>query len=490
MTLKGIDISSYQPTTYSTSGLDFVFTKATEGTSYVNSRMTAQAARARSAGLVVGFYHFLHPGSIQQQAQYFVTQAASQAGDILACDWEPTSSGLATNAEKDAFIRAVQALRPDHRVILYCDVARWTGVDTTGFAGDGLWIADYVTPGKPRIKASWAFHQYTDAAPQGGDGDIANPSLFPNAAALRAWAAKSQPTPTPTPTPKPVPTPATPQWKKLLDHVLAVPEGVYEHWNATSGWDNHTPWGVEYGEDGVPYCVIGAWDMYHDCALDSAVPKTDNVNDFATWARAHGEWSQYPSVGAWMDLGDGAHAEVVIGFTATDVISKGWNSVQTGATDAGQGNGVWTHTLPRTDPRITGYLAPRFPDSVCPPTADPHDPRGGTAVASYIPQEEDMPAWNDGEITPGPQPTVRLVPHGSAWQSATNRKLHLGMDEITTTPPKATVRVAIHNGTAWRVSTVNLTAAAGTVDVPMTADDQKVSLQTTATGVAYAIESW
>lgn len=105
-------------------------------------------------------------------------------------------------------------------------------------------------------------------------------------------------------------------------------------------------------------------------------------------------------------------------------------------------------------------------------------------------QEDDMPLWNTGTVTPGPQPTVALSPHGAAWKTAANRRLHLGMDQLSPTPPKASVRVAIHDGTKWRLSTVDLTAAEGTVDVPMTAADEKVSLQTTAAGVSYAIESW
>jgi GH25 family lysozyme M1 (1,4-beta-N-acetylmuramidase) len=72
MTVKGIDVSSYQSAAYSTKGLDFVFVKAAEGTSYINPRMTAQAAHARRNGLVVGFYDFLRPGDMAAQAAYFV----------------------------------------------------------------------------------------------------------------------------------------------------------------------------------------------------------------------------------------------------------------------------------------------------------------------------------------------------------------------------------------------------------------------------------
>ncbi|MER6073023.1 glycoside hydrolase family 25 protein [Streptomyces sp. NPDC001817] len=181
--LRGIDISAYQSSSYDTSGLSFAFIKATEGHSYVNPHSGAQAKTARDAGLVVGFYHFLWPGNLTAQAEYFVTKAPSVAGDILAVDWETTGDGTrASNAEKDAFIRKVKQLRPHHRVVLYTNRDFWLTVDTTSYAGDGLWIADYVTAGKPRIKAKWLFHQYTS---EPHDKDVAN---FASKAALKEWA--------------------------------------------------------------------------------------------------------------------------------------------------------------------------------------------------------------------------------------------------------------------------------------------------------------
>jgi hypothetical protein len=188
MTVKGIDVSAYQPSDYQVSGFDFVFVKATEGTSYVNPKMVAQAARGRVAELVVGFYHFLHPGSVDAQAKYFVAKAASQPGDILVCDWESTSSGHATSAEKDQFLHAVKALRPDHKVLLYCNTYDWTHRDTSSYAGDGLWIADpNNVAGRPGVKAPWLFHQYSSSG--GIDRNLGN---FTDKAALQAWAAGRQ----------------------------------------------------------------------------------------------------------------------------------------------------------------------------------------------------------------------------------------------------------------------------------------------------------
>ncbi|MER5472675.1 glycoside hydrolase family 25 protein [Streptomyces sp. NPDC002935] len=181
--LRGIDVSAYQPSAYGTAGLSFVFVKATEGRSYVNPKLTAQVRTARDADCVVGFYHFLWPGNITAQAAYFVSKAPEKAGDLLAVDWETTGDGThASNAEKDRFLRKVRELRPDHRVVLYTNRDFWLNVDTTSYAGDGLWIADYVTAGKPRIQAKWRFHQYTD---EPVDRDVAD---FESKAALRAWA--------------------------------------------------------------------------------------------------------------------------------------------------------------------------------------------------------------------------------------------------------------------------------------------------------------
>ncbi|MEU6734867.1 GH25 family lysozyme [Streptomyces physcomitrii] len=181
--IYGVDVSSHQPTDYSTKGLSFVFIKSTEGRSYINPRLAGQTKTARDAGCLLGFYHFLWPGNIKAQAEYFVGKTPEKAGDFLACDWEMNGSGTyASNAEKDQFIKEVRRLRPHNKVLLYCNREFWLNRDTTSYAGDGLWIADYVTAGKPRIKADWAFHQYTDTPLDKNAGD------FRSKETLREWA--------------------------------------------------------------------------------------------------------------------------------------------------------------------------------------------------------------------------------------------------------------------------------------------------------------
>ncbi|MEE1840192.1 GH25 family lysozyme [Streptomyces sp. NPDC007076] len=180
--LHGVDVSSHQAS-FDTDGLDFVFIKATEGRSYTNPNLAEQVKRARDADCVVGFYHFLWPGNINAQAEYFLSRTPEKAGDLLAVDWEQNGEGeRASNAEKDHFIREVKRLRPHYKVLLYCNRYFWLNYDTTSYAGDGLWIADYVTAGKPRIKATWRIHQYTD---EPLDKDVA---AFSSRSAMVAWA--------------------------------------------------------------------------------------------------------------------------------------------------------------------------------------------------------------------------------------------------------------------------------------------------------------
>jgi hypothetical protein len=187
VSVKGQDWSAYQAAHPTTAGLSFAFIKATEGTTYVNPRMADQAAWARKNGLIVGFYHFARPGSMKAQAQFFSEKAAIKDGDILAVDWE--DNGVSC-ADKDTLLADVKSLRSGHKVVLYCNQYFWKHLDTTSKCGDGLWIADYVTAGHPRITDHWTFHQYSDTPV---DEDVAN---FTDIAALKQWANPAAVTPT------------------------------------------------------------------------------------------------------------------------------------------------------------------------------------------------------------------------------------------------------------------------------------------------------
>lgn len=183
VTVNGIDVASYQGTTYDTAGRGFVFVKATEGTSYANPHHAGQVATARSRSLVVGHYHFVRPGNMMAQVDFFLHTAGVRAGDVLALDWEDPG---VSSADKDAFLRDLETKAPNNRVILYCNRDFWLNRDRTSYCAEGLWIADPgVSAGHPRIQHAWTFHQYGENA-----GVDLNVAVFSDEAALRGWAAK------------------------------------------------------------------------------------------------------------------------------------------------------------------------------------------------------------------------------------------------------------------------------------------------------------
>lgn len=196
--INGKDVASFQSETWDVSGDDFAVVKCTEGTGYVNPKYLAQIAHARAHGLVLGHYHFGHHGGAAEAA-FFLRHVDLRPGDFIAYDWE--ASG-ATQADRDEFIAYVRQHRPGVKVVLYCNTDWWFNHDTESNAGDGLWIADIVPAGHPRVTHPWLIHQFSDAG--GMDRDVAN---FPSRAAMHAWAAGTPVvTPPKPPAPKPAPT--------------------------------------------------------------------------------------------------------------------------------------------------------------------------------------------------------------------------------------------------------------------------------------------
>lgn len=200
MGVFGQDWSSYQGSYPSAAGLAFVFIKVTEGESYVNPYWQSQQGDALKAGAAVGKYHYPHMhNAVPGEVNYFAANAQIQPGQMIVLDWEgyDTNNAGVSNAEKlsykEQFLQQMKAKFPHNPVGLYCNTDYWYNVDTTGHAGDFLWIATAGVPaGQPGIKAPWKFHQYS-ADPV--DKDYGN---FTSVADLKSWIASFNTT-TPTP---------------------------------------------------------------------------------------------------------------------------------------------------------------------------------------------------------------------------------------------------------------------------------------------------
>lgn len=106
MTIFGVDLSSWKPVSdiqaVKDAGNEFLITKCTGGLTYKNPLYAEQIAQARSVGLLVGHYHFLHESSVdptsqpdyrsvgrmQAEADWFLANVDLRPGEIVCLDVE------------------------------------------------------------------------------------------------------------------------------------------------------------------------------------------------------------------------------------------------------------------------------------------------------------------------------------------------------------------------------------------------------------------
>ena len=179
--LKGIDVSSNNSSNWEDDDWEYCWVKATEGKSYKNPDYAHQTGVVRDRGKVLGHYHWLNDGDVQAQVNWFLAESDVRDGDLIACDWEDPSDP--TTAQKDDWIKKVKAAYPKCKVGLYCNRDWWWNHDTSGYAGDYLWIAIYNGGADPGIDYDWTFHQH-GVEPY----DLNRAPKFATLADLQAWA--------------------------------------------------------------------------------------------------------------------------------------------------------------------------------------------------------------------------------------------------------------------------------------------------------------
>ena len=143
--MDGIDVSSWQTgIDISQVDCDFVITKATEGTNYINPDCDRVYQQAKSLGKCLGVYHFAKGVDPIAEANYFVNNVKGYIGEaILVLDYE----GSAVNNGPlwaNVFMTQVYNLT-GIRPMLYTSASvissyDWSKVRANDF---GLWIAGY-----------------------------------------------------------------------------------------------------------------------------------------------------------------------------------------------------------------------------------------------------------------------------------------------------------------------------------------------------------
>lgn len=189
--VNGFDISHYQSSVnfagaYS-SGMRFVYIKATEGTTYTDPSFSSHYTGATNAGFIRGGYHFAHPSSSAgaTQANYFLAHGGGWSGDGITLpgmlDLEGDCSGLSASA----MVSWIKSFSDTYHSstgrypVLYTSPSWWS--TCTGNSGAfvstnplmmACWNASPCTP-----PGGWPYYtiwQYKDSNPYGGDSDQFN----------------------------------------------------------------------------------------------------------------------------------------------------------------------------------------------------------------------------------------------------------------------------------------------------------------------------
>jgi len=196
---KGIDVSGFQPnvnwSNVKSSGVAFVFIKATEGTTFKSSSFSSQYTGATKAGLIRGAYHFAHPDSSSgaTQANFFLDHGGGWSADgitlpgVLDIEYNPSGNecyGL-SHAAMVSWVKDFSNTyhsKTKRYPIIYTTTDWWktcTGNSAAFGATNPLWIAHFATSIGP-LPAGWSFTtlwQHATSGANPGDQDIFNGDL-------------------------------------------------------------------------------------------------------------------------------------------------------------------------------------------------------------------------------------------------------------------------------------------------------------------------
>lgn len=176
---EGIDVSRWQGNInfeqVANSGIQIVYIKATEGTTYVSPTFEKSYLNAKENGLKIGFYHYVTARTEEEakaEAQFFASKIQGKEVDCkLAMDFEEFGNlnNNEINAIGLAFIKRLQELT-QKPVIVYSNSYTARTVWNGEILNYSLWVAEYGVS-KPRDNGKWSKYvgwQYTDTGKVNG----------------------------------------------------------------------------------------------------------------------------------------------------------------------------------------------------------------------------------------------------------------------------------------------------------------------------------
>lgn len=254
--LRVVDEASWQEGIDNTAlDCDAVIVKATQGTSYINPICDSLYQAAKSAGKLLGVYHYASGGSATAEADFFLDNIQGYIGEaMLVLDWESGENAQwgNTNWCKE-FCDRVYA-RTGINPVVY--VQNSAVEQVANLTDNGLWIAQYADNNTMGwVESPWntitvnhIMHQYTSTGRiYGWDGPLDLSLFFGDENAWRAYAgATGQPVPTPQPQPQTYEQPSVQpsgttyivQAGDTLSGIASMYGTTYQHLAAINGISN------------------------------------------------------------------------------------------------------------------------------------------------------------------------------------------------------------------------------------------------------------
>lgn len=215
--LLGIDIASYQGNpdfdAVKGAGKQFVITKITEGTGYINPTAARNRSEGHRVGMGVGLYHFARATDPIAEADYFVNSCGILlGGEVLMLDWEVGAADPVAWCKQwldHVFSRT--GVKP----LIYLNQNLNNSYDWSPVvnADYGLVIAQYDNNVNNLPQTDWkvvAMKQYTSSGQVPGIvGNVDLDVFYGDLGQFQAYG-KQGGSPAPAPAPAPAPTPPAP----------------------------------------------------------------------------------------------------------------------------------------------------------------------------------------------------------------------------------------------------------------------------------------
>lgn len=188
-TYQGIDISSWQRYVnfydVKNSGIEIVYIKSSEGTTYIDPYFETNYKNAKANGLKVGFYHYVIARTTSEaraEATFFAKVVSGKQADCkLAMDFENFGnlSVYQINEISKTFLQTLQSITKTTPII-YSNAYSARTIFSSSLTSYPLWVANYGVS-SPRSNGKWNYWagwQYTSTGRVNGISGNVDRNIF------------------------------------------------------------------------------------------------------------------------------------------------------------------------------------------------------------------------------------------------------------------------------------------------------------------------